>query len=337
MQKAELLTLLKIIRGAAVLPNLTFVCALNQEHVEKVAFDGQGSDTHEFFEKFFPTAVDLPKPSPDVLQHMFCDQLSTIFEGWFKNDAEQKAFSEALKQLWKDAIVHTCTNIRKTALLLNDVAAAAQLVEGEVNPLDLCALAAVRRFFPAIYEIIWTNAAFFSNSYGWWKSLSHRSEREVAAEAEKVGNKIKEASTGASGDDTAKALLSAMFPARAKEVLDAQRIRRGEDTGLDKAEAGKRIAHPDFFPVYFHCEVPETVFSSREMERFIDSLKTETSDSGRQTVFALKFASLEDGSVRRYDFIHKLSLRLADLPVDIARSVALAISASAAELGDDFW
>jgi hypothetical protein len=192
---------------------------------------------------------------------MFCDQLSTTFEkGWFKSDAEQKAFGEALKQLWKDAIVHTCTNIRKTALLLNDVAATAQLVEGEVNPLDLCALAAVRRFYPAIYEIIWTNASFFSNSDRWWKSLSRRSELEVAAEAEKVSKRIKDASTGTTGDDTAKALLSAMFPARAKEMLGERRVRTGEDAGLDKAEAGKRIAHPDFFPVYFHCEVPETVW-----------------------------------------------------------------------------
>ncbi|MGA8595115.1 MAG: P-loop NTPase fold protein [Bryobacteraceae bacterium] len=338
MQKRELLTLLKIIRGAAVLPNLTFVCALNQKHVENVAFDEQDSDSHEFFEKFFPTAVDLPKPGPDVLQTMFHEQLSIIFDkGWFKNDAEQNEFGEALKQLWKDALVRACTNIRKTALLLNDVAAAAQLVEGEVNPLDLCALTAVRRFYPALYEIIWTNAAFFSNSYGWWKSLSFRSEQELAIEAERIGNKIKEGSTGTGGNDAANALLQAMFPARAKDVLGERRVRTAEDAGLAEAEARKRIAHPDFFPVYFRCEVPETVFSSREMECFIDLLTRESSDTGRRSVFDVKFATMDSGSIRRYDFIHKLSLRLSDLPIEVARPIALAISANAARLGDEVW
>ena len=78
------------------------------------------------------------------------------------------------------------------------------------------------------------------------------------------------------------------FPPAQRRCWASERIRTGEDAGLDKAEAGKRIAHPDFFPVYFHCEVPETLFSSREMERFIDSLKQKlrhgTPDSFRTQV-----------------------------------------------------
>jgi len=338
MQKPELLTLLKIIRGAASLPNLTFVCALNQGHVEKVAFDEPGGDAHEFFEKFFPTVIDLPKPSPDVLQQMLTDQLSITFERcWFKNETERNEFAAALKDLWKNALIHVCGNIRKTSLLLNDIVASAQLTEGEVNPLDLSSLAAVKRFFPGVYEVIWTNGAFFSNSYGWWKSLSSsRSEQEVAAEVERIGSAIKGILEKTKDGEVAKTLLRAMFPVRTRELFGERRGFGVPDEGLDKAEAGKRIAHPDFFPIYFQCDVPATLFSAREMDVFLDSVQAATSDVGRRTALDAKFASLDDGSVRRYDFIHKLCLRIPDLPIEVGRSLALAISANTAGLGDDF-
>lgn len=338
MQKPELLTLLKIIRGVAALPNLTFVCALNQDHVEKVAFDEPGGDAHEFFEKFFPTVLDLPKPSTDVLQHLLTDQLSITFEGsWFKNETERNDFAVALKDLWKTALIHVCGNIRKTSLLLNDIATSAQLTEGEVNPLDLCSLAAVRRFFPGIYEVIWTHSAFFSNSSGWWKSLSSsRSEEDRATEGERISNAIKGILEKTKDGEAAKALLRSMFPVRARELFGERRRFRGPDEGLDKAEGGKRIAHPDFFPIYFQCDVPETVFSAREMTLFLDNAQSAASDTARRAAFDAKFASLDDGSVRRYDFVHKLCLRMPDVSIELGRSLALAISANAARLGDDF-
>lgn len=336
MQKPELLTLLKVIRGAGSLPNLTFVCALNQDHVERVAFDEPGGDAHEFFEKFFPAVIDLPKPSPEVLRQMLTDQLSITFEGpWFKTRTECNEFAAAIKDLWKDTLIHVCGNIRKTSLLLNDIAASAQLTEGEVNPLDLCSLAAVRRFFPGVYEVIWTNGAFFSNSYGWWKSLSSRSEEEVAADTKRIRGTLIGILEKTKESEVAKNLLRAMFPVRTRALFGERRGFGVPDEGMDKAEAGKRIAHPDFFPIYFQCDVPETVFSAREMDIFLDSVQTATSDEARRAAFDAKFASLDEGSVRRYDFMHKLCRRIPDLPVDVGRPLALAISANTRGLGDD--
>jgi hypothetical protein len=77
----------------------------------------------------------LPKPSADILKKMLSDRLSITFEkNWFRSETEQTEFVDGLKQLWNDALVVTCTNIRKTALLLNDISAAARLIEGEANP-----------------------------------------------------------------------------------------------------------------------------------------------------------------------------------------------------------
>jgi len=77
--------------------------------------------------------------------------------------------------------------------------------------------------------------------------------------------------------------------------------------------------------------VPDTVFSSRVLDLFLNDVKAQTSDAERRAVFDTKIASLDDGSVRRYDFLHKLCLQLSDLPVEVSRPLALAISAKAEE------
>jgi hypothetical protein len=77
-----------------------------------------------------------------------------------------------------------------------------------VNALDLCGLAAIRRFFPGVYEVIWTNAAFFSNSYSSWKFPSYRSEQALAAEAEKVSGLLAKAWEGTQ-EDVVNALIGA--------------------------------------------------------------------------------------------------------------------------------
>jgi hypothetical protein len=54
MQKEELQTLLKVLRGAASLQNVTFVCACDQESVERIAFGTSDAESHEALEKFLP-------------------------------------------------------------------------------------------------------------------------------------------------------------------------------------------------------------------------------------------------------------------------------------------
>ena len=338
MQKSEILTLLKLIRGISTLRNVTFVCALNQSHVEKLTLDAQGVDSHEFFEKFFPVSIDLPKPSAEVLRATLCDRLSALFDPWFADPEEKKVFSDGLKKLWDDILAHVCTNIRKTTLLANDIEAAATLVQGEVNPLDVCALTSMRRFFPSVYRIIWTNAAFFSNSNNWWKSPSFQRNEELASETEKIAKAIK-ATPEASTDDThIKGLVAMMFPDRAKELFNgARRSSEGNSSALHNAEVGKRIAHPDYFPIYFHCEVPEMVFSSREMSAFLATIESAGSEAEREKIFQNKLCSIEQDSIRRFDFIHKLCLRLTSIPLQIARSLAMAIAQNTDKLSDEMF
>ena len=67
MQKEELLVLLKILRGASSIPNVTFVCAFSEEAIKKEL----GSPSFDYLEKFLPVSVRLSAPDPDMLGACF--------------------------------------------------------------------------------------------------------------------------------------------------------------------------------------------------------------------------------------------------------------------------
>jgi KAP family P-loop domain len=63
MEKEEIITLLKVIRGISTLPNLSFVCALDRRTIVKTV-KGEFSENNEYFEKFFPVLIPVPEPDP---------------------------------------------------------------------------------------------------------------------------------------------------------------------------------------------------------------------------------------------------------------------------------
>ncbi len=76
MRRKELLTLMKVIRGTGAVPNLSFVCAFDREQVEKAVCRKYDAESHEYFEKFFPHAVDLPAASVSALKKEFMTALA---------------------------------------------------------------------------------------------------------------------------------------------------------------------------------------------------------------------------------------------------------------------
>ena len=134
MQKDDLLLLLKVIRGAPNLPNLTFVCAFEPEEVETKVCGAFDARSHEFMEKFFPTTVDLPKPSNQTLEQTFRSRIIESLDrvSWFADDDDRNAFAERIDELWAKALIPVLTNLRKIGLLSSDLHAAAVLVGGEV-------------------------------------------------------------------------------------------------------------------------------------------------------------------------------------------------------------
>lgn len=80
MQKDELLVLLKILRGASSIPNVTFVCAFSEKQI-RGEISKDGSLAPDYLEKFFPVSVNLPAPDPNMIGRCFQDQLKKTLAG----------------------------------------------------------------------------------------------------------------------------------------------------------------------------------------------------------------------------------------------------------------
>jgi hypothetical protein len=329
MQKDELLTLLKVLRGSSSLPNITFVCAFHQEQIEKIL--GESSD---YLDKFFPTSVDLPKPDPNILLRMLkaetIDRLTEV--GWLVDASTTSRVKEEQEKLWSSGLSQTCTNIRRVELLANDVLAVASLVRDEVDPVDLCAIEAIRRFYPTVYEIIWKNSEFFSSSAAWWKSMKYKPKPEQEAQQQRIRTALE----NTMDSEIVKMLLGFMFPER-MTVLGGAKPRQS-DQAFEESEKRKGISHPDYFPIYFSHSVPDVIFSSREMTQIMAALRKASGDAERKLIVSAAFDSLEPGSVREFDFLAKLAREVEKegLPVEVARSVAVGVAEHADKLSDDF-
>ncbi len=329
LEKEELQVVLKILRGVAFFPNLSYVCAFARAEVEKKLFGNQNTESREYFEKFFPVSFAVPKPDAGLLFRVLQSKLVAVFNdlNWFQTNEERKQFNEKLQQVWDETLIQLCTNLRKVAFIVNDVSVAARRLVREVNALDLVVIEVLRRFFPTVYESVWRNQSQFVESQMSWKTAFH-SEDAIKRERTTFFDgplKAKLAETGQSKE--AGELLLWLFPAYAQYFGGAYKLTgRFQTTNLETAEKEKRIFHPDFFPLYFRYQVPEAMFSETELETFISGMNALSSVPDCIEYFSNFFMAIPKESPRREDFLHRIALsvdRLKDLQAEaLAYAVA---------------
>jgi hypothetical protein len=124
MEKDEIMTLLKVIRGMATLPNVT--------------------------------VRSVPEPDPVALRKTGVDRLVAAFAscGWFETSTEADEFKKRMESVWSARIAPFCENLRAIGLLANDVSVAAAPLRGEVDPVDLTLVEMLDRFAPAAYGLL---------------------------------------------------------------------------------------------------------------------------------------------------------------------------------------
>jgi hypothetical protein len=107
-----------------------------------------------------------------------------------------------------------------------------------------------------------------------------------------------------------------MFPsfAKAEKLVWEQRPKRKEGD-----ESDKRISNSGMFPAYFRYELPSAIFSSVELEKFIQLSTDEPDEAARKRHFIDELNSMEKGSLKRSDFLTKIPDAINTIPIDIGR------------------
>jgi len=327
MQKDELLVLLKILRGADSIQNVSFVCAFSEPEIKEI-----GTLSSEDLEKFFPVSVNLSPPKPEFVGALLSSQLKQGMsqQKWFSVEGELTEFSTLFEQLWSDGLKDFCTNLRKAGLLLNDVMAAGRPIAGDVNALDLVGIEAIRRFCLPVYALVKANARYLTNETGaayfaWEKPDPESFFKELDSEIASCAQ-----------PRSARALLCWLFPKYDESRGHGTTWRSSRrPPGEDALERGKRICVANYFQTYFRSAVPAQMFSNTELSRAIAIFNGAGTPAAVTAEFSKLLASVPSGSDKREDFLWRLSRRVTELSEPAAESLAGAVALHASEYTND--
>jgi len=260
MEKDEIVTLLKVIRGISTLPNLSFV---KGEYTDK---------SNAYFEKFFPILIQVPEPDPAALRRAGTERLVAAFvsRDWFENESEKERFREQIEKLWDARIAPFCRNLRTIGLLANDVSVAAALFQREVDPVDLTLIELLRRFRPVAYELVARNSLILTGGESMARGGPFQTDEDADKNKSKLLADLNGVSSGEEDPELVKGILLELFPLLSKGTGQLKRPRplRKDST----QESDKRISEPGMFPAYFRYEIPDAIFSSGEMTSLLQRL-----------------------------------------------------------------
>lgn len=337
MQREELLVLLKILRGAGSIPNLTFICSFSPKEIKKELAKDLSDD---YLDKFFPVTINVAPPAPDELRHLFCDKLKDAFrrQKWFPDQASEKKFSELLERVWKDSLSRLCTNLRKVNLLLNDIFTAARPITLEIDPFDLIVIETIRRFYPDVYRTVRTNPLSFtlaSDSLIKGRLFTEEEKKRIAPEFFQGF----EATISKSNDPApVEAMLSWIFPDyAASKIKGASIYQIARPANSEIADAEKRICDPDYFPIYFRAAVPEEIFSNAELHQILHDLGDADTEPAVESIFRRNLDAIPKLHPKRDDFLLKLGRALEQVNDKTAERLAYASASCAADYGYDVW
>lgn len=331
MDKEELIALLKMIRGISTLPNLTFVCAGDRETIIRTVKGDYRDESIAYFEKFFPVIIPVPEPAPESLRKAGIERLVSAFVSreWFENDPQVERFRKQLGDAWDTRIGPYCRNLRAVGLLANSVSVASALLRREVDPLDLTLIEVLNQFRPSVYELVANNSLVLTGGESMARGGPYQTDEDAAQNRDRFVAKLKHIIQNQDELELVEGILRELFPLFSP---DQPRLRRPQVKRTDSDdESDKRIRQAGVFPAYFRYQLPDAIFSYVEMASLGQRLERAASQSAREAAFSKTLRSMEKGSLKRDDFLRKLTDLAKSLPTPVAMSLGVAAAESAAE------
>jgi hypothetical protein len=325
MQKDEVLALLKLLRGVAGIPNLSFVCACNKEEVMRVvgpAEGREGEETREYFEKFFLDVIPLSEPTLETLEQVGIGRIVRTLRACesFKTDEDEQAFQATLTKLWTDCFAPFCCNLRKIGIVANDLHGVATLLGRNVSYIDLALITLLRRINPEVHALAAGQFLILTGGSRGLKQYRYLNDNERSRREKQFAEQIDKLCTSEEDKKTIHTILTALFP-----LFPRFLGRVAHAPNLDGLESAVRISHPWMFEAYFRLEIPKDVFSAAALNQFLESIRDAKERETVSGAFSATLQTMEVGAERRQDFLWKISLSIRLLNGNVAKWLALSV------------
>lgn len=260
LDKEEIQAVFKLVKLSADFSNTAYILAFDEQMVSAALAEKYGGFEagRSFLEKIVQVPLRLPPADSEALRKIIYEGVGAALElaGIVLSEPQAKDFVRLFGRAFEGEMITP----RLAKRYVNGLTFVLPLLKGEVNPVDLLIVEAVRAFYPALYASIRDNpSAYVGGSLG----MRHR-----AGKAEEEGEAI---IADALKDMTpydrhgAEQVIREMFPRAAGSFGDPS---RGSDLHSRWAKQ-KRIASEEYFHRYFAYGVPPRDVSDRTINEVL--------------------------------------------------------------------
>ncbi len=314
LDRSETQAIFKLVKLSASFNHTSYVLAFDDEMVAAAIGEkyGQGGHTagRAFLEKIIQVPLHLPPPDQIALREMTFEGVDTaLTQSGITLSQEQV---DTFVRYFVDGIEPQLHTPRHAKLYVNALTFALPLLKGEVYPVDLMLIEAIRIFYPRLYVVIRDNPSYFlergGNDHQQYEGHRHRVAEIINGALDGIGAQEK--------DQVRARLLEALFPRLSNMAHGPEWDRRWARE--------QKVCSSEYFKRYFTYSVPPGDVSDIEVGRLLDEI-----------------ASMDptgiDDAIRRFaerksipQLIRKLRSREEGIDAAVARPLALAIARNGA-------
>jgi len=254
----EIKQLFQVVKSVADFPNTIYLLAFDHTLIQEALSDlQQGSET-SYLEKIIQLEFDVPNPPRTRLVSVLWQEIQFVTDNISSSQSEMQRWNE----LKFGYLPYLFRNVREIKRYINALSFKYQMMKGEINPIDLIIIEAIRLMAFPVYEQIRKNRSFLisDNPY---KGL-RTNEKD---EAKKLLDTIL-AETPNYCLTQIRGLLALLFP-------EVYQICKNVTLGgyrVDDWVKDNRMCMSTFFDYYFQTVYSEGEVSAQEVNNAISEL-----------------------------------------------------------------
>lgn len=223
-----------------------------------------------------------------------------------------------IEEVWNKGAVTYFQNLRRIKLFVNRIDQSLARIGTEVNVQDFARMELVRDIASTVYETIYKNPEYFYDI-------------NLAFEVRFTGKlEIDESRAKKQRADFYTTMIEALPPEKryVSQVLEelfpyfaeykGRFGGRGEEAAIVEKE--KRIVHPRCFRQYFLLRVPSELFSQKDFNAFLSTIRKATEEQTERR-FDETFRAIEKEDFKRWHFVHRIDSVFEDFTLANSRGV----------------
>jgi predicted KAP-like P-loop ATPase len=320
LDKEEVQAVFKLVKLSADFPQTAYILSFDEQMVAAALAEKYGSIDagRNFLEKIIQVSLPLPPASPEALMSLTIEGIRTALSLAEIELTDEQHFNFANK--FDKAFRSRLGTPRLSKRLANALTFALPLVKGELDPLDLIFIEAIRAFYPTLYSSIRDNEEVYLATI-----LESAHSSEAKRNASQEATVLIETALGNLHErqkNAVKEVLQELFPQTGMYGL----FRHGSRSVEAESDwtKGKRIASKKYFRRYFTYGVQPHDVSDNEVDRFLGDIQERGVDFVVENL--KRFAA--SGRERIENFISKLRLYENELDERAAKTLAMGIALS---------